>query len=407
MFEDNHNDFDLMMKNILENGQEKVPARIWDGISADLDRAAARKKVVALWWRRAAVSASVAAALAIGVIIHQGSDVAVDTVADVQDIEVIVPETTSESKEDMGVSEQDTPHVSFTKAAEHLIAEGPEPTESWQSLTDARSAIEAESSQAQEDVQPQQNISEDLQTKKSRAGQTDENISEYDTDFWKEDDVKRRKVRTSVVISGIAGSNNPKIASSIGPMKRPAATFAPKKTTITESSTNTTYGIPVSLGAGVRIGFNDRWSLGVGLNWTLLSRKFSGQYTPVTDGQVGTTITSDIRNTQHYIGIPINVFCNLLNNDYMNFYTYAGGTIERCLADKYQLLGHDITHSEAAKGVQLSANAGLGVEFIFGHHIGLYVDPSIRYYFNCRQPKSVRTVQPLMLGFEMGLRFRL
>ena len=55
----------------------------------------------------------------------------------------------------------------------------------------------------------------------------------------------------------------------------------------------------------------------------------------------------------------------------------------------------------------MSAGIGIGVEFMLGKHTGLYIDPSLRYYFNNSQPKSIRTVQPLMLGFEMGMRFRL
>ena len=64
-------------------------------------------------------------------------------------------------------------------------------------------------------------------------------------------------------------------------------------------------------------------------------------------------------------------------------------------------------HKEKVAGMQLSANAGIGVEFMLGQHLGLYVDPSVRYYFDCGQPKNIRTVQPLMLGFEMGFRARL
>ena len=64
-------------------------------------------------------------------------------------------------------------------------------------------------------------------------------------------------------------------------------------------------------------------------------------------------------------------------------------------------------HKEPDKGVQLSANFGFGAEFMLGEHLGLYLDPSLRYYFDCDQPKSIRTEQPLMLGFELGFRFRL
>ena len=91
----------------------------------------------------------------------------------------------------------------------------------------------------------------------------------------------------------------------------------------------------------------------------------------------------------------------------MNLYAYAGASVEKCVADNYNVLSTFIRHKEKVPGVQLSANAGIGVEFMLGKHLGLYIDPSVRYYFDCDQPKSIRTVQPLMLGFEMGLRARL
>ena len=91
----------------------------------------------------------------------------------------------------------------------------------------------------------------------------------------------------------------------------------------------------------------------------------------------------------------------------INLYAYAGGTAEKCISDKYSVLGTDIVHKEKIDGLQLSANAGIGVEFLLGKHVGVYIDPSLRYYFDNGQPKSIRTVQPLMLGFEMGIRARL
>ena len=66
-----------------------------------------------------------------------------------------------------------------------------------------------------------------------------------------------------------------------------------------------------------------------------------------------------------------------------------------------------IYHHEGVKSVQLSTNIGIGVEFMLGRYVGLYIDPSLRYYFRNGQPKSIRTAQPLMLGFEMGFRFNL
>ena len=124
-------------------------------------------------------------------------------------------------------------------------------------------------------------------------------------------------------------------------------------------------------------------------------------------GQITESLRSDIRNTQHYIGIPVNAYYDIVDKNFINFYAYAGGTVEKCLSDEYQISAKNIIHKESAKGVQLSVNLGIGVEFMLGKHLGIYLDPSVRYYFNCNQPKSIRTAQPLMLGFEMGLRARL
>ena len=61
MFDNNDiNEFDQMMKSILDEGTEEVPAGVWDKISEDLDKAAQRKTVV-LWWRRAAAGSMRAA----------------------------------------------------------------------------------------------------------------------------------------------------------------------------------------------------------------------------------------------------------------------------------------------------------------------------------------------------------
>ena len=70
--------------------------------------------------------------------------------------------------------------------------------------------------------------------------------------------------------------------------------------------------------------------------------------------------------------------------------------------------GYDIHHRESVRGMQFSANAGLGMEFIIADTFGIYIDPSLRYYFpDSRQPRSIRTDQPLMLGLELGFRIRL
>ena len=158
----------------------------------------------------------------------------------------------------------------------------------------------------------------------------------------------------------------------------------------------------------MKVDLSDRWSIGTGLNYTLLSRQFYGKYTQINaNGGIDNSLSSDIRNVQQYVGIPVNAFYDMISNERISLYAYAGGSVEKCVSDRYSILGTSIVHKEKADGVQLSANAGIGVEFMLGKHIGMYIDPSIRYYFDNGQPKSIRTTQPLMMGFEMGFRARL
>ena len=85
------------------------------------------------------------------------------------------------------------------------------------------------------------------------------------------------------------------------------------------------------------------------------------------------------------------------------------GIAEKLLDNHY--LVHDgdgdIHFHQKTDGLQFSTGVGVGVEFKFSPNVGLYFDPTIRYYFDCDQPRSIRTIQPVRLDIEAGLRFSL
>jgi hypothetical protein len=263
---------------------------------------------------------------------------------------------------------------------------------------------------AEDDVKTAEDIVKEISEKKEETPARKETHTPQDTwtDIWAEEDepVKERR-RVALTISGIAGTNSAQ--SSGAPLfKRPSLSTSKPVTGVEQKSTESTYGLPVSFGAGVKFDLSRRWSLGVGANYTLLARKFFGTYTLVgEDGRIQESVSSDIRNMQQYVGIPVNAFYSIVDKEFMNFYAYAGGTVEKCISDKYEILNTTYIHRNNVSGVQVSANIGIGMEFLLGRHLGLYLDPSLRYYFDCGQPKSIRTAQPLMLGLEMGLRVRL
>lgn len=403
MFEDNNiNEFDLMVKSILDDAKEDVPAEIWDGVSEGLDKAA-RKRTVVLWWRRAAAGTAVAAALAALLVLGHEDAQLPDGKAD-EMIAVVKDQTVSNE-----LFAEDIMHEELSfheEKVEQAVVHRQVPEAAISMLTAMADTEEAVAEEVPEEHIPQNAHEAVKAAEKPQRVMEERRETEYFPEDWGEDEKKGRR-EVSLVFSGIAGTNNAQNDTRPGPMRAPSAAV-PQKTGITETSSRSTYGIPLSAGIGVRIGLNDRWSIGTGAGYTYLSRTFYGKYTQVGEGgQITNTISSDIRNTQSYIGIPVNVFCNILGNEHLNFYAYAGGTVEKCISDKYEVLNTTFTHKEKVKGAQFSANVGIGVEFMLGKHLGLYIDPSLRYYFDNGQPESIRTAQPLMLGFEMGFRARL
>ncbi|MBR4978001.1 MAG: PorT family protein [Bacteroidales bacterium] len=405
MFEDNkYNESDLVMRSILDEGVEEVPAGVWDAVSEGLDKAS-RKKTVVLMWKRAAVGFGVAAALAVGLVLNHGIDEDALITTGQEDMIAVVEQTPVTDSEVDDAFETD---VMVAQVREILRRNDIKHQPSVPVAVDEPAFVE-------EQPAPETEVQQEVAHPQENQVATDDALSyrfseEYAPSDWEEEEEREpRKIGTSLVLSGIASTNgtNSKPGGQ-GMMKQPSISSAPPKTGVKETSTKSTYGIPVSFGAGVKLDLTDRWSLGAGLNYTLLTRRFYGSYIEVNDqGSIVTNTQTDIRNTQNYLGIPVNAFYNIVDSPRLNFYAYAGGAVEKCISDKYQLLGKDITHSEKVKGVQLSVNLGIGVEFLLGDYLGLYVDPSLRYYFDNGQPASIRTAQPLMLGFEMGLRVKL
>lgn len=386
MFDDKN---DIDFRSILEGAEEEVPARVWEGVSAGLDKAA-REKVVALWFRRAGICAAAAAAVA-AVLLVLPKDNGADIVpgADSSDMIAVV--------ENAPVIPADTAKSIVPEIMPYVAKADPVKVKASQTIVPATAEQEPERA-ADEQVPVQEQRSEKPENART------ETSSEW-KDEWNEEEVTARKRNVSFVLSGLTGTNAAQNEAGKSIFKRPEANPGPLTTGVRQTSTNSTYDIPLSFGAGIRVGVSPKWSIGAGVNYSMLSRKFSGTYRKVNEaGVIENSTSSDIRNTQHYIGIPVNAYYDIVNSRNVNFYAYAGGTVEKCISDKYYVLNTSIVHKEKANGVQWSANAGIGVGFRLGKHLGLYIDPSLRYYFDCGQPHSIRSAQPLMLGFEAGLK---
>jgi hypothetical protein len=369
-------------------------------VSAGLDKAA-RGKVVALWWKRAGIGAAAAAAVA-AMLLSLPKDNGADIVPGAYDSDMIAvvendPVVPADTAETM------VPEMAYMAKAEPAKVKVAE-TETVPSET----TISEITIPTGNDPERESDATEQATVQEQKSENTDTEVIAEWKDEWGdvEETVKKRNV--SFVLSGLTGSNAAQNETGNGIFKRPDPNPGPVTTGVKQTSTNSTYDIPLSFGAGVKIGLSPKWSIGAGINYSMLSRKFSGTYTKVNAaGIIENKIASDIRNTQHYIGIPVNAYYDIVDSRNVNFYAYAGGTVEKCISDKYSVLNTSIIHKEKAEGFQWSANVGIGVGFKLSEHLGLYIDPSLRYYFDNGQPHSIRSAQPLMLGFEVGLKLYL
>ena len=400
MFEEKDN---IDFKGILEGAQEEVPASVWEGVSAGLDKAA-RGKVVALWFRRAGIATVAAAAIA-GMLLVLPEDNGADIVPGAEDSNMIavvendpvIPADTAETA---------VPEMIYVAKAEPVKFKAEAAEQAVQTETPAADAgIPADTA---EEPDGTEDCHTSGQERKSDNNTGAETAAEWKDEWAEVEEPVRKKKNASFILSGLTGTNAAQNETVKDIFKRPDPNPGPATTGVTQTSTNSAYGIPVSFGAGVRIGLSSKWSIGAGINYSMLSRKFYGTYTKVgAGGTIENSTSSDIRNTQHYIGIPVNAYYDIVDSRNVNFYAYAGGTVEKCISDKYSVLNTSIIHKEKVDGFQWSANVGIGVGFKLSKHLGLYIDPSLRYYFDNGQPHSIRSAQPLMLGFEVGLKLYL
>lgn len=384
------NRFDLEIRSMLENAREDVPEGLWQGIESRLP-APAKARPAAIWWKIASATGAVAAAVALTVFFS--------TRPVVQNPVDIIP------SQDSGLSQlMETPLAPETGNMKPLsigqvLGESVSETDGEDVTETAGESVveEEETAVADETAVREENTAENW-------------IRKYEsTDFDErgEELQRSRKEKRGVVLSAYAdalSNSNTAKASDINMLKRPAV---PQATTIEETG-ESRYAIPVAAGIGLRFDVSKRFSIGTGVNWSYLTRSFSGQFNELdADGAIiSQTGYTNIRNSQHYIGIPLNLYVDIIRKDFIDFYAYASGSANYCLSNRYQM-DKSKSYSPEGSNWQFSAGIGMGVEFIAAKKVGFYIDPSLNYWFTAGEVSNIRTRQPLMLGLELGIRLHI
>ena len=413
MQNDKYTDFDLELKRMLQDAEEQVPSRIWHAVSDELDRRD-RRKVVAIRWRRAAVGFAAAAAVLSGIFVFLGRDRAEEpdlTAEAVQEQPVITTDTVEEAVPSIeeqivsaGTALADVPARVSKSVASATVPSEVAPAETFSLAEDEVTEENTAPATLPESVEPEQAADTRPAVTDTRTAIT----GTLDDPFaWPEDtEAGESRHMPSFVVAGNAMTNDFS-GQDIRQLRAPASGIV--KRTGVEDKGSSTFSIPVTFGLGLRFALTDRWSVGTGINWSKLTRTFNGVYTGPNNHGDTVNINTEIVNDIHYIGIPLNLYFNIFDSRNLRFYAWGGGSAEKGLVSRFRIQSDagDIFYKESVDGIQWSAAAGLGLEFLLGEHLGLYLDPSARYYFDCGQPLSIRTERPFMMNYEVGLRFNL
>ena len=402
------NRFDLEIRSMLENAREDVPEGLWQGIESRLP-APAKARPAAIWWKIASATGAVAAAVALTVFFS--------TRPVVQNPVDIIP------SQDSGLSQlMETPlapeagNMKPLSIGQILGESFPENDGKTFTVTSGESVVEenaAAGTAGKEETAPAAGTEETAVADETavREENTAENwIRKYesaDFDERGEELQRSRKEKRGVVLSAYAdalSNSNTAKASDINMLKRPAV---PQATTIEETG-ESRYAIPVAAGIGLRFDVSKRFSIGTGVSWSYLTRSFSGQFNELdAEGAIiSQTGYTNIRNSQHYIGIPLNLYVDIIRKDFIDFYAYASGSANYRLSNRYQM-DKSKSYSPEGSNWQFSAGIGMGVEFIAAKKVGFYIDPSLNYWFTAGEVSNIRTRQPLMLGLELGIRLHI
>ena len=392
-------DFDLRVRSMLEDAAEIPPRRVWKGVSARLDAATAPAANPWGWMKWAGLTLAAAAAIALGIFLPGTKDTSIPTNNHYQEQAMLAQAGESAAATAQAVTAADAPaqeaapetaavrHIARKAAPQREAGVSPEtvsePAATQEPVTAGTQPVEAA---GPKDTGIRNDGPAAGTVREGRVPETDPFA-----ELTPEKPVRKVVRRPALYAQGAVGGNE-----STGRPLPPAARMAPGASDDFSEQGTSSYGIPFTLGLGVRFYVAPRLSLGTGLDYSLLTRTFTGNYQG-TSGSVAHTL--------QYLGVPLNLYYDIIDAEKIRFYAYGGGELEYCISNKYKLFASpDIIRKYPVDKLQYSVGAGLGVEFRLSQHLGIYLDPGLQYYFPSNQPKSIRTEKPLMVNFDAGLR---
>lgn len=173
-----------------------------------------------------------------------------------------------------------------------------------------------------------------------------------------------------------------------------------------ETKTEYEHHLPIRIGLNVAYALTDRLSISSGLTYTRLS-------SDIKDASRESKYIGEQR--LHYVGIPVNVSYKVVSLRWLGLYGTAGVLAEKCVSGttdegyvENNTMKYTNTHDISSKPLQMSVNAGVGIQFDFIDNVGIYAEPGLSYYFD--DGSALQTIykeKPLNFNLNVGVRFKL
>lgn len=378
-------EFDIQVRNLLQDAQEPVAPELWEGVAAGLAR---RRRAVILRVWGSVVSVAAAAAVALFVFLKPSAPA------------VLTPEHSnyssifmSEESGETVLPQEELVEVQVPRSNPRLAVAAPAPAPA------KVSEPQVHETPAPEQKAPAVQKAQSAPQVKAEDANAALNLLAFEAEK------SATKKASGFSMAAFGNFQTSQRAGIQGVYRRYGAPPLGSQEGIYNESPEVSFSLPFSVGVGFQWNFSPKWSLGTGIRYTNLQRTFVGSY----KGDGFYLEQTDIDNRQHWLGIPVNVYYNFVNKGRWNVHVFAGGGVEWLLDNHYLIHNNpsDIHYHQPKNGIpQFSAGAGLGVEFKLTPVVGIYLDPSFRYFFATQnQPRSQRTVQPLRFDIEAGIRF--
>ena len=161
--------------------------------------------------------------------------------------------------------------------------------------------------------------------------------------------------------------------------------------------------LPFNVQLTVSRSLTSRLSIETGLSYTQMK-------STVTTGSQTAYIQEDQRLC--YLGIPLRFGWQWYSKAHLSLYTSAGGMLElpirstlnvRHVANDIETFAKETTLDVPC---QWSMSLGVGLQYDLTPHVGIYLEPSLQYFFNDGSSlESYRTEHPLSITLPLGIRF--